>query len=683
MRWFVLLACLMLPAPLAAQIRVTGGEHGAFTRLVLQGPGLTGWQVTRLPQGYSLRLRAAARFDLSAAFDKIDRRRLAGLSPDSSGDGLSLTLRCDCHAIPFDFRPGIVVIDLRDGPPPEQSSFELSADGARLPPLTGSRPDAQRPRARPALTGLPDWTLALRKPQPVVPPGLPPPDAAALRAALLQQFARAASQGLVDPARPAPPPSEADMAVPRQATMHLAAPPGVRILPAPDKVADLGADGVECIPAESLSVENWGDPAHPLGTQLAEGMAALTGEFDRPDPQAIARAIRLRLWLGFGAEAAMIARAFPPQDDTTLWQALAHLVDDANGPPGPLAGMAGCDGPAALWAALAEPDSNANTPAVLRAFSALPAHLRMHLGPPLADRFLAAGDSAAAQAVSDAMARAAPDGTELVNSAIALHLGDAERAEDAALAARDTARDPTAALVALTLARAARQPPEPVAPADVTALEAALHATPDAPDLARATVLARALAGDFDGAFAMAPQVPEAERDLWHILARNGPDSALMSHAILPADAAPQAEATTTVELANRLIALGFGTAALRWIGPDGDPLLAARAELARNDPRAALWRLSKSQGDEADTIRTTAMARLDSPDGPPLVPKRPDGDTSPEWQRVEAALDLPALPQGPLSRSRALLDAATETRSALEALLDATAVTGSKDSDS
>ena len=69
MRWlavflFFATAWLQGQMALAQQVSVTTGDHPDFTRVVLESPGLTGWRLVRLTDGYALRLRRPASFDL-------------------------------------------------------------------------------------------------------------------------------------------------------------------------------------------------------------------------------------------------------------------------------------------------------------------------------------------------------------------------------------------------------------------------------------------------------------------------------------------------------------------------------------------------------------------------------------------------------------------------------------------
>jgi len=267
MTWhpFVLIACLASPA-FGETVKITSGEHDGFTRLVLDYGHPVDWQVGRSADGYQLRLVGeAATYDVTAAFNLIGKSRLAAIwaAPDT-GD-LSIGLACACHAIPFEFRPGTVVIDLKDGPPPKGSSFESAFEGGPLAPLTSVAP--VRPRARP--DNLPpapkgggdgyDWTKATQDTATDEAPigdalNLRDPELQPLRTAILQEMAQGATQGVVN------------MAVPNGQDLGLisAGFPAaqIRIGPASTSVnqpdgslhGDLGAQGRTCIAPKSSTL---------------------------------------------------------------------------------------------------------------------------------------------------------------------------------------------------------------------------------------------------------------------------------------------------------------------------------------------------------------------------------------------------------------------------------------------
>jgi hypothetical protein len=210
----------------AGPVVVTSGEHKDFTRIVLQFDGKPDWQFGRTLDGYALRVPGQALdYDLTKAFDLIGKSRLAALGRDPNTGDLALGIACACHAMPFEFRPGIVVIDLYDGEPPPGSSFEQP-----LPPLTDAPPPAETgaapptevsdlappPDAETLVSGY-DWTklsleqmgVAVGEPAPAAQP-LPAtpvtdslaPDLDKLRESLVQQMGAGATAGFIELAPP-------------------------------------------------------------------------------------------------------------------------------------------------------------------------------------------------------------------------------------------------------------------------------------------------------------------------------------------------------------------------------------------------------------------------------------------------------------------------------------------------
>lgn len=698
----------------ARPVAVTSGEHDGFTRLVFDFGAPVDWRVGRSADGYELSVPdPAPAYDLRGIFQLIGRSRLAAIWPDPESGNLRIGIGCACHALPFEFRPGIVVIDLRDGPPPKGSSFELALEGGAAPALTA--PAAVRPRPRPRpdhVTNAYDWVdLALngRKAPAEPPPLLQAEDAPALqplRDILMQQLARGAAQGGVDMIRPSGASAAPGLPDFASAQVRISGGPPSAIGPKTSVRPELGAEGQACIAADRLDFERWGSEA-PVTEQWGPAMSGLTGEFDRPEPEAIARGIRFLLFLGFGAEARQMLGAFETdQEEEALWRALSHVLDDEPVTSAILSGQTACDGPAAMWSLLAAPKVTpgtiVNTPAVRLAFSALPLHLRRHLGPPLAERLLALGDSESARAVQDAILRAGGEAggpVALMQADIEARTGDPATAEAHIRGLIDQPGPDTAeALAALVGLRAGQG--LPVDPGTVPALEASLAeraGTDAAPAFRRALTLALAASGDPGAAFAALPETPDVEPQLWSLLAGLGTDAQLLELAVLPPGATPSASAETRQAIAARLMTLGFADPAALWISAveAPDPLLRAQVDLSRGDARGALRSLAGRDEPEAQALRLTALRSLDdaadaaaalrsagqTADAARALARAADwqglaGAEPSAWQTVAATLQPPAgqsLTEGPLARGQQLTEAGSATRAAITALLSET----------
>lgn len=614
-------------------VRVRSGDHPGFTRLAMDLPQGRDWQFGRVEGGYGLKI-ADVTLDTSRVFRMIGRQRLARLDADGA-DGLRLGIDCACHATAFTTARGTLVIDIRRGEAPEGSAFEAPLN----PP----------PAPAPAPAPLPgyDWHELPREPAALAATTLDP-----LRDALLRKLSDGAARGVVDmvdrlpemPERPDPP-----------SQIRVAEAPGFL----PDPAQPLTQEGRTCIADDRIAIAGWGNDLSP-----AEGMAlartGLVGEFDQPDAEAVSRAIRYHLHLGFGAEARQLARLFPvAAGDRALWEAMANIMDGRPQTTGVLDTMTGCDSDVAMWGILAAPRAIAGQPeqteAALRAFEALPVHLRQHLGPQLAERFAARHDANAALMVRTSVERG--ETTPTNETRLMTALADESDARLAALVAEGGTQS-SEALIALADRRLAsgQRLDGPM----VTALAALRHERGDEGRVARLHELGMASIGDFS---ALAATKDKA--DLWAWLARTEGDEAVLAHAVLPKDAPlPDATPQTRLAIADRLTTLGLPAPALIWL-ERGDRLAqagaeerlaAARALMMQRDARTALPLIAGMEGEAAETIRTAALAQLGT-DPTPL----PEATT----------LLAPAATEGgALARSRALVEEAASARAHIDTLL-------------
>ena len=702
----VLLWCVLPSLAQAAPVVVKSGEHDGFTRLVMDFGKPVDWTVGRSLDGYVLHLSGAiATYDLTEAFALIGKGRLAALWADPDSGDLRLGIACACYAMPFEFRPGIIVMDLKDGPAPKGSSFELSVDGSIPPALAARNVATIRPRPRPDTVAVGyDWlqTRAYRSKPPKDDEArleaIPDPVLEPLRESLLWQMSKGAAAGIVDmtslPKAESPSQSDHAAAVATRLDDETAA----NLSTSSDKVA---AQGQPCITNDALDIASWGSDL-PIADQLAGRMDGLVGEFDRPEPDAVAKAVRLNLFLGFGAEARQLLEVFPvAAQDRAIWSSLAHLLDDDRDERPVFAGLAACDTSAALWAVLSEEDlpkgDLVNAPAVLLAFSGLPLHLRKQLAPRLTDRFLAMHDQNSASAVRDAVLRA--KGQEggnmaLVQANIKLDQHDAKAAE-AALA--PVLADPGSAapevLIGYIEARAAQD--LPVKPELVPALAGFIRETPEGSGrqrMRRALTLAQAASGDFDAAFS--GNVADQSPDLWRLLAKLGADAAVLTHAIRPEGAFVETvDDATSQLLAARLLDLGFPRPAAGWLGNQQniDPVLAAKVAIGQGNPRTALRVLAGTNAPEAETLRRAALGQMrddralagsyarageGAAESAALAragdwQKLADSGEGP-WQALAATLksDAEMPPAGPLEAAHRLIEAGEKTQTAIVALL-------------
>ncbi len=721
-RAFALLWFLASPA-LAVPVEVTSGEHDGFTRIVLNFGTQTDWEFGRTIDGYRFRpIGTDGAYDLRPVFDKIGKSRLAAVSVNEETSELDIGFACACHAIPFEFRPGIIVIDLRDGPPPKGSSFEEPLPELAASAASGTPDGAAEPK--PEVAGnaqespvssynwldrfsKPDSAAAVPIAQDLAPMPSTPPDLQPLRDQLLRQLSRGATEGVIDLAIPdadQPIPPKAEVEAARVALGELG---GVSTKTARTPDTAKGAEGAMCVPSADLDIASWGN-SEPISLQLAADMTQLSGEFDEANPEAVTRAAQTRLFLGFGLEARQILQAFPSvAANEPVLQSLSYIVDGEADPMPAFAGQGACNTSAALWASLSDPDitqiSQVDTKAVILAFSALPNHLRDFIGPILVDRILKLGDQDTASTLRNIVLRASTEVSDemaVMQAEIDLAKGEAESAEKHLENAQEGVSFTSAkALIALVDARADQG--LPIEKQTVTALEAMQSEMADAeigPEIAVALIHAKAASGDFAAAFSALDDHPAQAAKVWQMLAKLGDDSAFLTYAITP-PSQPIAglDAAAVSGIAQRLLDLGMAENALSWMVQGGitDGQLLAQIHIARNDGAAALAAIGAQDtpqsaelramaqsilGDHASAAKTlapvsdasAARALALAQDWQSLAASAPS-----QWSALAQNLITPPTPEatgvdtfGPLARGLSLAEQSAATRAEIENLL-------------
>jgi hypothetical protein len=632
----------------AQAVRVTSGEHDGFSRIVLQFSGPVDWQLQRTEAGYALSVPSdRPRYDLTDVFRLIPRDRLAAIFADPDTGVLNLNVGCACHALPFELRPGLVVIDIRDGAAPQGASFERMADGGVAPPLRAITPRRPLPRpevlqaaragaadtplaaADPALDWRRDLLAAARVGRPPGPPLAAETDEAALREALLLQLGRGAAEGVVDfrdmgAAAPAP---VRRIASDLDRHLNIGPEPGLDAEAGRRVPGMLTAEGATCLTDEALDLASWtqdGETAAAMGLVRS----ALLVEFDQPDAAAVATAVRYFLHLGFGAEARDLIRHFAPDaPERELWHALADVLDGNPVVRDPFRGMESCDSAAALWAVLAGARPVAaqgmDRAAILRSFSALPLHLRRHLGPQLAAQFRDGGDESGAASVRDAILRAPGEsGAGVLLMEAERHLTDA--GSDAALPLLDpliAGSGPTAIEATVRLITAQAMEGKTVEDALITTAEAFFH---EAKGSDRSVAIARALAlglasqARLTEALGLPQLSDETRRTVWDIFASKAGDDRFLAATV---GAEPEhlqtPVAATKLAIGARLNALGLHQAALEWVDGSADPafrMVRAQARRGLRDWRGVLVELAGLPDEAALRLRAEAMAALNDP---------------------------------------------------------------------
>lgn len=713
-RALALLLAFAAPA-FAETATVRSGEHGDFTRLVILLPDQEDWTLGRTDTGYAFSAAGEVQpdYDLSRVWDLITRSRLADVRALPQTGALALDLACDCHIFPFENRPGVVVLDIKPGPPPPGSAFEAPAFAAAATvqpatPASGKRYDWLDTRdtdGRTASAAVPRLPLPL--PLETGSVSLEP-----LRDELLEQIARGAADGIVDMELPGKPPEVPDVEhgdLP-WSNIHIGEAGGL-IVTDPDAFVAGGRPEGACVDPALLDLPSWGG-GKSAEDLLAESRAGLYGEFDAPDVTAIRRSAQQLLYLGFGAEArqtALLAGSDAPEY-MQYYRSIGLIIDGADDPNTPFADMLDCEGPASLWAALARdrlpPGPEVKRDAIVQAFVALPAHLRQHLGLRLAEKFLALNDTETARMIRDAMERA-PDADKvavaLLDAKTDLTQDDPQAAQSHAEAAVALDGDGTDALI--TLVESHFRTLDPLGPETADALQSLqreTRGTDSGPAVDRAVVLALALSNQIDAAFDEAADRNEVLSDLWRVTEDRATDDEFLKRAVLPPEAAaPMVKPELGTAIAERLLSLGFPDAARSWLGPvfpEDSPerrRLAAEAAFLQGDARSTVGFLAGLDDTEAAALRGRALVQLDelgaaaqafatAGDAAAAVRLGPwEGD----WAGLDPALSEPWLDaakivtaesdgksSGLLGRGSQAIEESAASRSAIEALLNSVA---------
>ncbi|MBK5934073.1 hypothetical protein C8N32_10982 [Rhodovulum imhoffii] len=641
----VILAILIAFPARPEQVRVLSGDHPTFSRLVFLFDDPIKWELGRTAEGYLLRFdREDFEADLSRVFRLITRTRLQGVEK-TVGPELRLKVDGMHHAHAFDYRRGVVVIDIRDGAPGPGARFEVplsSQPAVSLPP-----PSARRP--------------PINLIEPFLPEPKSEPSSAAMSAfarQMAREIGRAASEGLLEPADELP--------APVSAPPDLDAGRNIRVRSSleRDRLAALpeAADGEACIENDKLALRDWGD-ARPIAEQLSATRALLLDGGDRPDSRAVETLVRLYLHLGFGAEArATLAQYDGLIEDAWLYATLAAALEGRPSPDAErMRRQMSCDGPVALWAVMAQtrlkPSDEIRVPAIRRAFSDLPPALRRQIGPALADRFLQVDDADTASFIRDSMERGAAGhaALALVDAKVKLESGQAGPAEGILNGVANTPGPEAPEALALLLEEKLQRDEkiEPLLLENALALAFELRREPLGSRLYRAVLQARAREGKFTEVFEQMRRhnllADQALSDrVIAELARHGTDAQVLRYglALTSRPDMPHPGGAVRAVLADRLRAIGFPKEASR--------LFSAPARVEPSQPTPLSDALSAWENQDWDRLKeigsTEQKALADS------------------YRTEDFVEDKP-----PLATARAKLERSVRTQEAVRALLEQT----------
>ncbi len=422
----IALLIVMANAADANQVIVKSGEQIGFTRVIVEFDDLPNWKTERVGRSQKIVLSGAAMsFDLSRAFRLIDRNRVGDIRV--TPEGLELDIACDCEvtvsqvadtALAADFRPRLMPQPLAMQSISRMASPISNAVELDLPGI--SREAVSPEKRKPAKASEPQpedfFDPARFLPTEQVPATLGSLDLLAqgrrsttALALLGEQLSRATAQGLVE--------VESDIAdrTARRTTRmsslnersNLSIATGIDRATNPelDQVPPTN-DGRVCISNSKVDISDWGDAIDPraLGKKRLDAISENGGI----DPKGAKSLARFYLAMGFGAEAQVVA-ARVDENDREILMAIGDIMDRGQTDLTVLDGQAFCKGKVALWAVLAKPllggEAPNSTDEILSAFSALPPHLRTHLGPILSERLRQIGLSEESRNVVNAMNR--------------------------------------------------------------------------------------------------------------------------------------------------------------------------------------------------------------------------------------------------------------------------------------
>ena len=453
MRWLALLTLLVLPtSSFANQVMVSVGQLSDATRLVLTFEERPEW-TTVLADGQLVLSFQDDRIDVSAVVSNafLADTRIANLTTADDGTTLGITYNCNCVPKVFAYGSESLVIELRD-------NVALSRVG-EVQTTSPVQPEIPRQSSLPVGRAAQDPTIANRASSDIPPadtivvyPPNPPNfgwkptrteldlvatlgvamDLSDGRAVQLisRELSRAAAQGLINATD-----TSSERRTNGETPGSLSAIEGrsnLSVVTSVDRDVFRTRDvvrptnqGAICFSDSEVDLTAWGDTAEfaTLG-RLRRDALAENGEVQAAGALAIAR---YYIALGFGSEAKVAAKFAKDGARKDLILAMADIVDHGFSDASILEGQIFCDGKVALWAALAKPIDAASAPTsvkiILQTFSALPTHIRAHLGPVLAERLRSIGLEDEARNAVNAVARGGMQSNESELVSARLELG--------------------------------------------------------------------------------------------------------------------------------------------------------------------------------------------------------------------------------------------------------------------
>jgi len=461
-----LLALLSASPVAAARITVRSGEHPTFARLVFDIDHHTKWSLNGLGTRHFLSFQPVPEtINLSRIFRFIPKDRLLSVRAVDGQPGRLILETAENQSIKiFEIQPGKLVVDIRAAdfgagsthnhsrasiPGPAGSSAEnhgrlsKKMTGGNLTPSTPPKaqvavmiPPSQAIDQRPLQIVLTHDNINFGRSGPSIisttETGFDPDiDITNARQKLIEQLARAMTQGIVKPVVWSS--GDADgTAMPNVQERELAAQTvhgGARLGQGADTSINVGFNAatvfnrdrpkadhskpvlatLDCIDSSYFNLENWvGESRGP--EQILRLRSTLLGAFDVVNEPAVQKLAKVFIVNGFGVEARMLVEAFTEHfEHPAILIEMAELFENGrilNGDK--IAKQAGCPGLGSLWAYwAATPKQPAPDKNILKQFADLPIDLRRRIAAPLMARLINDGNIAAAIQVHDLTVRAA------------------------------------------------------------------------------------------------------------------------------------------------------------------------------------------------------------------------------------------------------------------------------------
>ena len=421
--FFFSAALLLLPFEANAQtVTIKSGEHGTFSRIVLNSSSLGPWRLVRRGNTQILDFPSfKGQFNIEDVFRRIDRTRISDVS--SKGSKLELQMACDCAIRVYKHTGNLLVIDVNDRPnlPVAQMENKIVHFGkVKKLSFTPSvflveKPIIEKltPQQIPSTE-----TSGLFSPLNLVSSENNPRTKAfpkallqTLQGQLARDFGTASSLGFLRTSKPAQhallnPTSN----LPRAQTVTEfekvdsdleLVPPTVPFLNG-YKNSSQDRHNI-CKSTIDLDVAAWSD-GRPLVEQLSTLSANLFNPLGKQNLEVTLKLARLYLHFGFGAEAKHILNSHV--DLVNNWTELSFIADileeKASNWPQFLPNKNDCNGPVTLWLSLSEnggrPFATSWKDEILYELSLLPVTLRRIIAPKISALFLNAKDVESAQA---------------------------------------------------------------------------------------------------------------------------------------------------------------------------------------------------------------------------------------------------------------------------------------------